>query len=172
MDNRGAKTLNNNSVSRLAPVETEVIHLFVQFSRALGQPRSVAEIYGLLFVSHLPLTLDDLQERLQISRGSAFMGLQFLQDLGAVREVKIAGSRRMHFEAVAELRNLAGSFLRQQISKHLSDSGTRLERISKHAQSLIGEARPHAIGRVKLLKSWEKNGRRVLPFLLKMLGGK
>src|ERR1039458_10277067 len=64
-----AKT--NDSVSGLNPVDLEVIQLFVQFSRAVGQPRSVAEIYGLLFVSHLPLTLNDLEERLNISRGSA-----------------------------------------------------------------------------------------------------
>ena len=69
MDNSGAKTINR-SVSRLTPMEVEVIELFVQFSRALGQPRSVAEIYGLLFVSHLPLTLQDLKERLNISLGS------------------------------------------------------------------------------------------------------
>ena len=35
----------------LNPVEVEAMHLFVQLSRALGQPPSVAEIYGLLFVS-------------------------------------------------------------------------------------------------------------------------
>ena len=43
--------------SPLDPVEVEVIQLFVPFSRALGQPRSVAEIYGLHFVSHRPLAL-------------------------------------------------------------------------------------------------------------------
>ena len=165
-----AKT--NDSVSGLNPVELEVIQLFVQFSRAVGQPRSVAEIYGLLFVSHLPLTLNDLEERLNISRGSACQGLQFLRELGAVRVVEGENQRRTHYEAVAELRNLAGSFLRQQISTHLSDSGTRLERLREQAQSLTGEAQKHAVGRVKLLKSWEHNGRRVLPLLLKMLGGK
>jgi hypothetical protein len=35
----------------LNALEVEMIDLFVQFSRVLGQPRSVAEIYGLLFVS-------------------------------------------------------------------------------------------------------------------------
>jgi len=60
-------------------MEAEVIELFVQFSRALGQPRSVAEIYGLLFVSHLPLTLQDLKERLtsasaQLARDCNFYG--------------------------------------------------------------------------------------------------
>jgi DNA-binding transcriptional regulator GbsR (MarR family) len=159
-----------NSISGLSPVESEVIQLFVQFSRAVGQPRSIAEIYGLLFVSHRSLTLDDLVERLQLSKGSASQGLKYLRELGAVRAVAVANARRVHYEAVAELRNMAGSFLHQQVSTHLSDSSARLERISAHAQTLTGEARKHALNRVKLLQSWEKNGRRILPFLLKMLG--
>jgi len=162
----------SSPASRLLPVEIEVIGLFVQFSRAVGQPRSIAEIYGLLFVSHQPLTLDDLAERLRLSRGSACQGLKYLRELGAVRSVEVAGMRRTHYEAVAELRNLAGSFLRQQILTHLSDSGARLERITAQAQTLTGTARKHALARVKTLQSWEKNGRRVVPFMLKILGGR
>ena len=155
---------------RLEPVEVEVIHLFVQFSRALGQPRSVAEIYGLLFVSHQSLTLDDLIERLNLSKGSGSQGLKYLQDLGAVRTVYVAGERRTHYEAVAELRNLAGRFLRQQILTHFEDSKTRLERIADQVKNLSGEQRKFVTTRVKLLRSWEKNGRRMLPFVTKMLG--
>jgi DNA-binding transcriptional regulator GbsR (MarR family) len=166
---RGAATPR---AGRLSPVEAEVIRLFVQFSRAAGQPRSIAEIYGLLFVSHQPLTLDDLAERLELSKGSASQGLKYLRELGAVRAVEMAEARRVHYEAVAELRNLAGSFLRQQIAAHLSDSSSRLEHIAKLAQTLPGEARKHTLARVRMLQSWEKNGRRVLPFMLRMLGGK
>jgi HTH-type transcriptional regulator, glycine betaine synthesis regulator len=162
----------NGSESRLGPVEIEVIHLFVQFSRALGQPRSVAEIYGLLFVSHKPLTLDDLIERLNLSKGSGSQGLKYLQDLGAVRTVYVGGDRRTHYEAVAELRNLAGRFLRQQILTHFEDSESCLERIAAAAQKLSGEQRKFVTARVKTLRSWERNGRRVLPFMLKILGGK
>ena len=155
---------------RLEPVEVEVIHLFVQFSRALGQPRSVAEIYGLLFISHKPLPMDDLIERLNLSKGSGSQGLKYLQDLGAVRTVYVAGERRTHYEAVAELRNLAGRFLRQQILTHFEDSKTRLERIADQVKNLSGEQRKFVTTRVKLLRSWEKNGRRMLPFVAKMLG--
>src|ERR1700744_1200365 len=102
----------------LEPVEIETINLFVQFSRALGQPRSYAEIYGLLFVSAQPLAMDTLIERLGLSKGSASQGLKYLEDLGAVRTVYLPGERRTHYEAVAELRNLAGRFLSQQIMPH------------------------------------------------------
>jgi DNA-binding transcriptional regulator GbsR (MarR family) len=156
--------------SRLEPVEVETIHLFVQFSRALGQPRSVAEIYGLLFASPRPLTLDDLIERLNLSKGSGSQGLKYLQDLGAVRTVYVAGERRTHYEAVTELRSLAGRFLSKQVMTHFEDSDTRLDRIAEAAQKLSGEPRKHALARVKKLRNWEKNARRILPFLLKMLG--
>src|SRR5882672_1181916 len=119
----------NPAISQLKPVEVEVIHLFVQFARALGQPRSVAEIYGLLFASEKPLAMDTLIERLNLSKGSASQGLKYLQDLGAVRTVYVAGDRRTHYEAVAELRNLAGRFLRKEILTHFEDSESRLERI-------------------------------------------
>lgn len=151
-------------------MEVEVIHLFVQLSRALNQPPSVAEIYGLLFVSPRPLPQDDFCERLNLSKGTASQGLGYLLDLGAVRTVYAAGERRVHYEAVAELRNLASRFVRQQILTYFEDSGTRLGRLATEAQKLTGEDRKFAIARTKMLKSWEANIKRVLPLLLAVLG--
>ena len=161
---------DGTQVARLNPVELETIQLFVQLARALGQPRTVAEIYGLLFISPHPLSLDDLVERLNLSKGSGSQGLRYLSDLGAVRVVYLAGERRTHYEAVAELRNLVGRFLRQQLLPNFEDSPARLARITSEARKLTGEQRDFAISRAKMLKSWEKNSRRVLPFLMKMLG--
>ena len=161
----------NGVASRLEPAEVEVIHLFVQFAGALGQPRSVAEIYGLLFASPQALAMETLIERLNLSKGSASQGLKYLQDLGAVRTIYVAGDRRTHYEAVAELRNLAGRFLRQQILAHFEDSETHLDRIAAQTQKLSDEQRKHIHERIKLLRRWERIGRRILPFVLKMLGG-
>ncbi len=158
------------SEPHLRAVEIEAINLFVQFSRALGQPRSYAEIYGLLFVAPRPLTMDTLIERLQMSKGSASQGLKYLEDLGAVRTVYVAGERRTHYEAVAELRNLAGRFLSQQILTHFQDSPARLDRMAAEGMKLSGEYRKHIDARVKLLRSWQRNGRNIVPFVLKMLG--
>jgi HTH-type transcriptional regulator, glycine betaine synthesis regulator len=157
-------------LARLDPLETEVIDLFVQLSRLLGQPRSLAEIYGLLFISACPLTMDDLIERLQLSKGSASQGLKYLRNLGALRMVYVAGDRRAHYEAVAELRNLATRFLRDQIVPHLDNGQARLERIAGMVKHLPSQDRAQVNGRVKMLQSWERNGRRFLPLVVKMLG--
>ena len=151
---------------------TEVIKLFVQFALAMSQPRSYAEINRLLFITRLLLTRTELEERLQMSMRSTSMGKKFLEGLGAVRSAKNPDQRRTHYDAVIELRNLAGSFLRQHVLSHRTDSGLRLERIQEPSQALTGEAKAHANACLKLLKSWDKNGRRVLPFLLNNLGDK
>jgi len=137
---------------RLNPVEVEIIHLFVQLS-----PK--------------PLPQDEFIERLNLSKGSASQGLRYLLDLGAVRTVYVAGDRRAHYEAVAELRNLANRFLRQQVLTYFDDSQDRLDRILTGARELPGAEREFALARVRMLKSWERNAKRVMPFVLAILGG-
>ena len=155
---------------RLTPLETEIIDFFVQLSRVLGQPRSLAEIYGLLFISGRPLAMDDLIARLQLSKGSASQGLRFLCNAGAVRMVYVPGERRTHYEAVAELRNLATRFLRDQVVPHLDNGQARLDRIADLVRHLPPVERARINGRVKMLQSWERQTRRFLPLVVKMLG--
>ena len=112
----------------MSDLEAEVIGLFVQISRIIGQPRSYAEIYAVLFLSPEPLTMDDLIERLGISRGSASQGLTFLRKTGAIRIVLIRGHRSAHYMAVADLRHLVAGFLRDQILPEVEESQSRLGR--------------------------------------------
>jgi HTH-type transcriptional regulator, glycine betaine synthesis regulator len=166
----GAGARLDTASLRLESAEVEVIHFFVEFGKALGLPRSVAEIYGLLFASPEPIAMDALVDRLNLSKGSASQGLKYLLDLGAVRTVYVAGERRTHYEAVAELRTLAGRFLRQQILSRFEDSHERLDRIAIHSQTLSEPQRKHLGDRLELLRRWERNGKRLWPFVLNMLG--
>ena len=155
----------------LTPLETEIIDLFVQLSRLLGQPRSLAEIYGLLFISARPLAMDHLIERLNLSKGSASQGLKFLRNIGVVKTVYVPGDRRAHYEAVAELRSLVTRFLRDQIVPHLESGQARLERIAGLVRQLPAGERARINGRVTMLQSWGKRGKRFLPVVVKILGG-
>ena len=152
-------------------MEAEVISLFVQLSRVLGQPRSFAEIYGLLFISGRPLAMDDLIERLHLSKGSASQGLKFLRNAGAIRMVYAPGERRAHYEAVAELRNLVARFLRDYVVPELDASEARLQHIAGMVKQMPAGERERIAPRVTMLQSWEKRTRRFLPVVLKLLGG-
>jgi DNA-binding transcriptional regulator GbsR (MarR family) len=162
---------SNRAMARLQPLEVEVIQLFVQLSRILGQPRSLGEIYGLLFISAQPLAMDDLMARLKLSKGSASQGLKFLRNLGAVQMVYVPGERRVHYEAVAELRNLVSSFLREKIEPHLGEGKQRLERLRALADALPAEERERVGRRIALLQSWGERSRQFVPVIVKLLGG-
>ena len=64
--------------SSLIEIERQVVSLFADGVRLAGLPRSIGEIYGLLFISAEPLAMDDLVERLNISKGSASQGLSLI----------------------------------------------------------------------------------------------
>ena len=161
---------HQNSAEKLSPLQAEVISLFVQVSRVLGQPRSLGEIYGLLFISARPLALDHLIDQLGMSKGSASVGLKFLRNAGAIKMVYVPGDRRVHYEAVAELRNLAGRFVRDQIVPYLDSGLNRLEQIADMVKQLPAADRARVKARVTLLTGWEKKSRTFLPVILKILG--
>jgi len=179
---RGNVLVTRRTTPRMAPgrddsrtpglnaLEREVVEFFVRLSRLLGQPASFGQIYGLLFISPRPLPMDELVERLQISKGSASQGLRFLHTLGAVRRVQRPDDRRTHYEAAADLRRLAGRFPRGRVEPRRRDGETRLDRMTVLVETLPEDARRPARGRIRLLRSWSRNSRRVLPLILRVLG--
>jgi DNA-binding transcriptional regulator GbsR (MarR family) len=155
----------------LGPVEAQVIQVFVDGVKVLGLPRSIGEIYGLLFISPDPLSLDDLVQRLGISKGSASQGLRALKGLGAVREIPVENSRRSHYRADVELKRLVGGFIREQVRPHLESGQSKVGRLLEAAGGDVDpERREFLRGRVQQLEYWIKKGRVVLPILQKVLG--
>ena len=155
----------------LGPVESQVIQVFVDGVKVLGLPRSLGEIYGLLFISPEPLSLDDLVAQLGISKGSASQGLRSLKGLGAVRELSVESSRRSFYQADTELKRLVGGFIREQVRPHLESGQSKIGRlVDIAADDPDPQRREFFDSRVRQLESWIKKGRIVLPVLQKVLG--
>ena len=147
------------------------VEFFADVVQVLGVPRSVGQIYGLLFSSPMPLSFTDIAEKLDISRGSASQGLQLLRDLGAVRSVSSPEYRRELFEPELELRKLVGGALREKVEPLMTDGGVRIKRL----RTFAGEA-PTATGRkfsedrMKKLENWRRQMGLLLPVLKTILG--
>lgn len=156
----------------LNEMEQKVIDWFCDGVKVLGMPRSIGEIYGLLFVSTEPLSLDDLVARLDISKGSASQGLSWLRTLGAVRSTERSGSRKSFYEADVELKQLAAGFIKAQVRPHIQSGSTKLDALEICADSFADESkRSFYRARVDKMDQWLKRGKLVLPILQKVLGG-
>lgn len=163
----------DGSRDELDPLERKVVDFFVDGVRVLGLPRSIGEIYGLLFISQSPLALDDLVRRLCISKGSASQGLRTLKSLGAVREANGNGNgeRRTYYEPAVELKRLVGGFIREQIRPHLESGKSRIQQLAGSAGDVEDPVRRKFLHeRVERLEQWMRSSGRMLPILQKLLG--
>lgn len=157
----------NGSLSEL---EREVIALFVRMADLLNLPRSVGEIYGMLFISTEPLCLDDCRLRLNISKGSTSQGLKILRSFGAIRTVYVPGDRKDYYVAETSLRRIASGFASEQIQPHVASGKERIERIRELLQQHEGEDRDRVEEKVDLLDNWQTRANKTLPLILKLIG--
>jgi len=66
----------------------------------LGMVNKVGgQIYALLFISREPLSLDDISDILQVSKGNISVNIRLLEEFKLVKKVWVKGSRRDYYEA-------------------------------------------------------------------------
>ena len=128
-------------------LEVEAIDFFVRMMSIMGLPRSVGEIYGLLYFSEIPLSMDDISKRLSISMGSTSQGLKTLRSLKAIRTSYIQGDRRDHFIAETEFRRLFSNFIKEDILPHLDSATERITRMETSISSNLGEKKKNFTSR-------------------------
>jgi DNA-binding transcriptional regulator GbsR (MarR family) len=87
----------------LEEVEKDFVGLWRQMSALWGVNPTMAEIHGLLFISGEALSMDDIMERLGISRGNVSMNLRQLADWGLVRQTHKRGDRREYYESLQDV---------------------------------------------------------------------
>ena len=150
----------------LTRLEIDMIDIFVRIARLFGVSKSVGEIYGLLFISTEPVTLDYIRAKLNLSSGSASQGLRLLRTLGAVHATYVAGDRRDHFLAETGLRKITSGFLREKVVPDLVVHEAQLQRLTGLLEEMPSGTRPHIESRILLLQSWRNQARAVLPMVM------
>jgi DNA-binding transcriptional regulator GbsR (MarR family) len=163
---RNAETV---PVAPLDDLEVEAIELFINFLRLIGLPKSVGEIYGLLFASPAPLAMDDLMQRLTISLGAASQGLKLLRAFGAVKVVYQPGDRRDHYVADLELSRFATVFIKDELQPRMERALERIARMEALAAKMEPARRDAARARIERLRHWLERGQNMMPWILKFL---
>ncbi len=149
-----------------------MIEMFVRAASLIGLPRSIGEIYGLLFCARQPLTFDELEQRLGISRGSVSQGLKLLRQLGAVKLQYIAGNRKDHYVPELSMKRLVRGFVRDQFSPHIESGESRIDQVRVLLDDERDSAlREHALQRLSTLDTWQRRFQRLLPIMMAALGG-
>ncbi|MCL4118058.1 UNVERIFIED_CONTAM: hypothetical protein GTU68_038552 [Idotea baltica] len=78
----------------------------------------MAQIQSLLFISTKPLSMEEIMEELQISRGNTSMNLRQLMDWGIVSKESIRGERKEYFTTEKDV---------QELARHIAKERSRRE---------------------------------------------
>jgi Mn-dependent DtxR family transcriptional regulator len=68
-----------------------------------GAPRIAGRLFGLLMVHEEPCSLDDVAERLQVSKGSASTNARLLEQWGIAERTSRPGDRRDYYQLTPDM---------------------------------------------------------------------
>ena len=97
----------------LATVHYSMLEGLGQLSDYFGFSKVMGQLYGALLLSGEPLSLDDMVDRLSISKASVSMNMRTLEHMGMVRQVWLRGrsGRRKYYEAETDFVQIIANIL-------------------------------------------------------------
>lgn len=100
-----------------------------RMSSSWGINRTMAQIHALLFVVGEPLEVNDIMDRLQISRGNASMNLRELMDWGIVRRFRRPGDRKDMYSSETDPYQMIARIVRERKRRELDPTADAIREI-------------------------------------------
>lgn len=104
-------------------------------AETFGLSRLLGQIYTLLYLRNVPLSLDQIIAELSVSKASVSIACRQLQTFGAVRRITQKGNRRDFYEAVQDFRGLLQHGLLPALEKKLDSARIQIEHCRKLLES-------------------------------------
>ena len=133
---------------------------FCQLADSFDLPRSVALIYGTLFLAENPLPVSAIIEESGLSKGSVSSGVRLLERMGFIHLVVEPSDRRSFYRPELSLRRLVAGLIQENFTPALKRGGTLLDEVAQNS-----ELSDHLKTRLSSLKSWNETALGLLPAL-------
>ena len=166
-----AQAANKQAPRREADHQAEqlVRNYFCRLADTIGLPRSLAQIYAVLFLAPGPLNFAEIVAASGLSKGSASTGLRHLKRIRGVEVVVRPPDRRTYYRPETSLRRLASGFLAEAVDPSLAEGERLLERAAAAAGT--GDAPDHLRSRIGSLRTWHQRAGELLPLLNELSSG-
>jgi DNA-binding transcriptional regulator GbsR (MarR family) len=74
-----------------------------------------------------PLSLDEITNRLKVSKGNVSVNIRILENWGAVTKVWVKGSRKDHYKANLDIEKIIFGKIKQAVTKRLDEVSHMIE---------------------------------------------
>ncbi len=114
--------------SKLNPSQILFLKTWGDIAGFWGMNKIMGKMYALLFSSTEPLTLDDLCEKLQISRGNASMNIRALLKWDVIKKIRNAGDRKDYYVLDEDMSKIIAQFIRERKKRELEPALRTMEK--------------------------------------------
>jgi DNA-binding transcriptional regulator GbsR (MarR family) len=148
-----------------AKIRERFIDLGGRSAQRLGLPRSLGQIYAALYLSPRPMSLQDLMDILEISKGNASTGVRQLKAWGALEQIWVRGDRRDYYQANPDFRRVLKHLLSVLIKPRLESTSRQLEEMQRLSppRPAAGSDAAFIRDRLHQLHAFETRIRKILP---------
>ncbi|MDA3793547.1 MAG: hypothetical protein PF545_07890 [Elusimicrobia bacterium] len=99
---------------------------------------TVGQLYGLLYMSPEPVSLNEMVKKLAISKGSASTNIRILESWGAVKKVWVDNSRKDYYEADPNTLDIIKQRVIEGLHRRLNETKSSIDMVNN---SLEGKNR-------------------------------
>lgn len=110
-----------------------------QICNKFGLNNIMAQLYAILYLSNRPLSLDDMVERLKISKGSASINIRALEGYRVVRQVWVKGSRKDFYEAETDISKVIKDRVRAMAEKRVFEVDDMIRSTEQALGSIVAQ---------------------------------
>lgn len=107
-----------------------------QICNKFGLNNIMAQLYAILYLSNRPLSLNEMAERLKISKGSVSINIRAIERYGAVRRVWVKGSRKDYYEAETNITKVIRDRIKSMAQRRLLEIDDMLKSSSQILNSV------------------------------------
>jgi len=118
--------------------QDKIIDKVGNISSKFGLNQFVAQLYVVLYLSKEPLSLDELTERLRVSKGNVSVNIRELQRWGAVRKIWVKGSRKDFYEAEPDIKKVILNKVKLAVKNQISEISSMCDEFNSTLSSLNG----------------------------------
>lgn len=108
-----------------------------KLAESFGMNKFFAQLYAVLYLSNKPLSLDDMAERLRVSKGNISLNIRELENWGIVKNVWVKGSRKDYYEVDPDIKKAFMKKFKSSIQKRIGEVSGMIEEFKE----IIGSAK-------------------------------
>lgn len=109
-------------IDKINEIHESVIETMGRISAFWGFSKIMGQLYGLLYLSPNPLTLDSMADSLSISKGNVSINVRNLLRWNMAKEVWVKGDRKDYYEAEIDFWKIIRGVLKEREKKEFDQA--------------------------------------------------